>query len=69
MGNPKKTYLTRYQAANSIYATEEGLRCRPRPVRRKQRRLPARALRRKRSPKAKGAKDPRAEGQMGPSVK
>ena len=52
--------------ADGICATEEGRRRRPRPAWRKQRRLPARALRRRRSPKAKGAKDPRAEGQTGP---
>ncbi len=54
--------------ADGIYAAEEGRRRSPRPPR-KPRRLPARALRRRRSPKAKGAKVPRAEGQTGPSVK
>ena len=55
--------------ADGTCAAEEGHRRRPRPPRRKPLRLPARALRRRRFPKAKGAKDPRAEGQTGPSVK
>ena len=41
--------------ADGICAAEEGRRRRPRPPRRKLQRLPARALRRRRSPKAKGA--------------
>ena len=43
-------------------------RLRPRPPWRKPLRRPARALRRRRNPKAEGAKDRRAEGPAGPSV-